>query len=93
MCVSPLESVDLREFDALSTSRTCTDPLRPPRATRCNKTKDNCQIAVTLSTGHSQVHAMLRASRAVDACGVGLSVPKTKFDNNGGEGHPQPAPM
>jgi len=22
-----------------------------------------------------------------------LSVPKTKFDNNGGEGHPRPAPM
>jgi hypothetical protein len=27
---APLESVDLREFDALSTSRTFTDPLRPP---------------------------------------------------------------
>ena len=39
--------------------------------------------------------------RAVPACGATvevmalrpLSVPKTKFDNNAGGGHPRPAPM
>ena len=34
-----------------------------------------------------------RTDRRWQQTSDGLSVPKTKFDNNSGEGHPRPAPM